>query len=166
MFKKGEIVVYSTTGVCIIEDLCEKQFGSFSAQYYVLKPLMQKKATVFVPVNNPSLTKKMRTVLTKKCLEQALSSATLREVSMVETENERKKRFEDILESGDRLSLVNMVWELYFLKKKQLENGRRLHLADERLLDCAENLLFDEIAYVYGIDLLDAEKIVTDILQV
>jgi len=166
MFKKGEIVVYSTTGVCVVEDVCEKIFGSFSAQYYVLKPLMQKKATVFVPTNNSSLTNKIRPVSTKKQLKQALSSAKLSNISLSETEDERKKRFESILQSDNRLSLVNMIWELYSIKKKQAENGRRLHLADEKLLDCAENLLFDEIAYVYEIDRLEAEKIVTDILRV
>lgn len=166
MFKKGEIVVYSATGVCRIEDLCEKQFGTFSAQYYVLKPLMQKSATVFVPTNNALLTSKLHTILTKAELTEAMSAAKLDNASVLETEAERRQRFNEILQSGNRTSLTNMVWELYTLKKRQMENGRRLHLADERLLDSAENLLFEEIAYVYGIDKLEAEKLVAELLNV
>ena len=166
MFKKGEIVVYSATGVCRIEDLCEKQFGTFSAQYYVLKPLMQKSATIFVPTNNTSLTSKLHTILTKSELEKALNSAKLNCAPLLENENERRQRFNEILQNGDRTQLVSMVWELYYIKKKQVDNGRRLHLADERLLDCAENLLFEEIAYVYGIEKTEAEALIADILKV
>lgn len=166
MFKKGEIVVYSATGVCRIEDLCEKQFGSFSAQYYVLKPLMQKCATVFVPVNNAALTSKIHAILTKSELEKAINAAQIDDVPSAETEYERRQRFSDILQSGDRTQLVLMVWELYRLKKRQMDNSRRLHLADERLLDSAENILFEEIAYVYGIEKNEAEAMIDELLKV
>ena len=166
MFKKGEIVVYSATGVCRIEDLCEKQFGSFCAQYYVLKPLMQRSATVFVPINNSALVSKIHAILTKSELEKAIAAAKIDDARVGESENERRQRFDGILQSGDRTQLVCMVWELYCLKKRQVDNGRRLHLADERLLDCAENLLFEEIAYVYGIEKSEAEAMMSDMLKV
>lgn len=166
MFKKGEIVVYSATGVCRIEDLCEKQFGSFSAQYYVLKPLMQRSSTVFVPTSNAALTSKIHAILTKNELEKAIAAAKIDVSNIAESENERRQRFDGILQSGDRTQLVLMVWELYRLKKRQMDNGRRLHLADERLLDCAENLLFEEIAYVYGIEKAEAEALIIDMLKI
>lgn len=160
MFKKGEIVVYSATGVCSIEELCTKSFGSFSAEYYVLRPLMQKSATVFVPINNESLTRKIHPILSRSEFEQILNSSCVCEGVSTENEQERRQNFGAILESGDRAALINMVSELYNLKRRQQENGRRLHIADEKLLDCAENLLFEEIAYVLEMSKDAAEELI------
>ena len=74
MYKIGDVVVYSVSGVCCVEDICKKSFGSFSADYYVLRPLMQKSATVFVPTQNAALTAKMHPVLSKDDFEKTFES--------------------------------------------------------------------------------------------
>lgn len=160
MFKKGEIVVYSATGVCRVEELCTKDFGSFSAQYYVLCPIMQKGSTVFVPAGNEALVRKIHRISSRKQLENILSEVVAPDGVSTENEAERRNRFSSILESGDRSALITMVLELYNLKRLQSEGGRRLHIADEKLLNCAENLLFEEIAYVYQIEINDAQELI------
>ncbi len=162
MFKKGEIVLYSATGICEITEITQKNFGSFSADYYVLRPLMQKSATVFVPTTSPALLKKMHIVLSKQEFETVLSSVKISNEILSESENQRRARFTEILESGDRAALIETVTELYNIKKRQLESGRRLHIADEKLLASAENLLFEEIAFVFGMDKLDAEQFIKE----
>ena len=59
-FIKGEKVLYSVNGVCEITDITEKVFGKTVMRYYVLKPISNGEATLFVPVNNENLVRKMK----------------------------------------------------------------------------------------------------------
>ena len=152
MFKIGDVVVYSATGVCEISDICEKSFGADVLQYYMLTPLMQKTSTVFVPINNEKLTQKMHRVLTKNEFEEAFAIANSQVFVRPDSESERRNKFTEILNSGNRALLIQMVLDLKLYKSQQIQNSRRLHLADERLLSCSQELLFEEIAYVFEIE--------------
>lgn len=152
MFKIGDVVVYSASGVCRVEDICKKSFGSFSANYYILKPLMQNGSTVFVPTENASLTSKIHPVLTKEQFLCAFSQAKGSDTIRPENEFERREKFGEILESGNRCALMLMIHDLKNLAKEQQQNSRRLHIADEKLLNTAENMLFEEVAYVFEIE--------------
>ena len=160
MYKKGDVVVYSASGVCEIEEISKKSFGSFSAEYYVLKPLMQKASTVFVPVNNEALVKKIHPILTQSEFESLFSSLKNCAPSRFATESERREKFSELLESGDRAALMNMVYDLNLHGKEQIESGRRLHIGDERLLRTAENMLFEEVAYVFNLELEAADEFI------
>ena len=160
MFKKGDVVVYSASGVCEIEEISKKSFGSFSAEYYVLKPLMQKAATVFVPVQNEALTKKIHPILTQSEFECIFDSLKTRAPQRPETESERHDRFIEIIEDGDRTGLMLMVYDLNNYSHEQQQNGRRLHIGDERLLRTAENMLFEELSYVFGISLNEVDEFI------
>lgn len=152
MLKCGDVVVYSATGVCLIEEICEKSFGGEKNKYYVLKPLLQKSSTVFIPVNNARLTQKIHPILSQEEFKGLFCSVAQRKPVRPESEALRHDKFIEILESGNRAALMLMVYDLRAFQKQQQENGRRLHLADERLLTSAENLLFEEIAYVFHIE--------------
>ena len=160
MYKKGDVVVYSASGVCEIEEISKKSFGSFSAEYYVLKPLMQKASTVFVPVNNEALVKKIHPILTQSEFEDIFNSLKNSAPSRFSTESERREKFAELLESGDRAALMNMVYDLNLHGKEQIESGRRLHIGDERLLRTAENMLFEEVAYVFNLELEAADEFI------
>ena len=151
MFDVGQVVVYSATGVCEIEKIEEKSFGSFSSKYYILKPLMQKAATIFVPTENSALTEKIHNILTKQDFEEIFKTVAKRKPVRPETEAERREGFSEVISKGDRENLILIVYDLRLMQKEQVEGGRRLHIADERLMNSAENLLSEEIAYVYGI---------------
>ncbi|MBQ7800080.1 MAG: hypothetical protein IJ370_06265 [Oscillospiraceae bacterium] len=160
MFKKGDVVVYSASGVCEIEEISKKSFGSFSAEYYVLKPLMQRASTVFVPVENAALTKKIHPILTQSEFEAVFDSLKTRAPQRPETESERQDRFIEIIESGDRAGLMLMVYDLNNYSHEQQQNGRRLHIGDERLLRTAESMLFEEVAYVFDFPLNEADEFI------
>ena len=160
MFKKGDVVVYSASGVCEVEEISKKSFGSFSAEYYVLRPLMQKASTVFVPTANAALTKKIHPVLTQSEFEAVFNLIKTRAPQRPETESERHNRFIEILENGDRVGLMLMVYDLNCYSHEQQQNGRRLHIGDEKLLHTAENMLFEEVAYVFNIALNEADEFI------
>ena len=61
------------------------------------------------------------------------------------------ERKQQVLESGDRKRLAQLVRTLYLRQKHLIAKGRHLHSLDERFFKNAENLLFDEFSAVLGI---------------
>ena len=66
MFKINDVLVYGTQGVCKIVDIEEKSISGTKKKYYVLKPSDEKRPTIFAPVDNEHVLKKMRKLLSKK----------------------------------------------------------------------------------------------------
>ena len=121
MLKKCDVISYGTTGVCKVEGECEQTVKGQKKRYIVLKPVHQANSTLYVPLDNDELKTKFKPLLT------------------------------EILESGDRKRLAQLVRTLYLRQKHLLARGRHLHSLDERFFKNAENLLFDEFSAVLGI---------------
>lgn len=62
MFRKGDTIVYATTGVCVIDDIREQACTGEVHTYYVLQPVFDSSSKVFAPVGASE--QKMRAVLT------------------------------------------------------------------------------------------------------
>ena len=60
-----DTVLYGQSGVCRIADIAEKDVGGGLRAYYVLQPVFEESATIFVPVGNEALTAKMRRVMSE-----------------------------------------------------------------------------------------------------
>ena len=124
-FKKGEKVIYSVNGVCEITDITEKVFGKTVMRYYVLKPISNNEATLFVPVNNENLVRKMKRLMTQSQLDKVLN---------------------DISEI---LILLKSIW---LHRRTQNSKGRKLHISDEMYLREAEKIIKEEISTVIGVE--------------
>ena len=84
MLRDGEMVIYGTEGVCRIAGTESMKVGGTRAEYYVLKPVYRKNATVFVPKENERLVAKMRRVLSAEEIDRLLGAAAQEEVAWVE----------------------------------------------------------------------------------
>lgn len=151
MYKIGDVIIYKNDGVCKIVDITIKSFKDRNIEYYVLQPVHNINAEIFVPKNNPDLVEKMRNILTKDEIMQIIKSMPCEKEIDIPDETERKEKFKEILTTGNRTELVRLVKTLYIHKQNQEQRGKKLHLADERILKDAEKILHDEFAYVLGI---------------
>ena len=151
MYKIGSIVVYGTEGLCKICDITERTFGKETSEYYVLSPLSNEAETVFVPKNNEKVLKRMRPILSKERASELLEAAPSEYGEWVENDRERQQMYKQILLCGSSEDLLMMTRALYLHQIELLERGRKLHAADERFLKEAEKMLFEELAYVFGI---------------
>ena len=151
MYKIGSIVVYGTEGLCKICDITERTFGKETSEYYVLSPLSNEAETVFVPKNNEKVLKRMRSILSKQRASELLEAAPSEYVEWVENDRERQQMYKQILLCGSSEDLLMMTRALYLHQIELLERGKKLHAADERFLKDAEKMLFEELAYVFGI---------------
>ena len=148
MYEVGQKVVYGIHGVCDILDLEIKTVDRKKISYFVLTPVDQPGAIFYVPAENPVALKKLSQLLTKQELEDLLSSVDKSKDAWVPDENRRKLRYKDLLGSGDRKEILEMICALHIHKEEQLQKGKKFHLCDENFLHDAQRLLCSEISLV------------------
>ena len=149
--KINDIVTYGTSGVCEITEIKEMEFLGKSSEYFVLKPIGDNKSTVFLPVDNEKLLKRVKPVLTVNGVYELINSMPSEAANWIENDAMRKKRYSEILCGGDRSELIGMVKALYATKKEKEAAGKKLRISDANFLKEAEKLLFGELSYVLNI---------------
>lgn len=151
-YKVGDTVLYGTDGVCRITEITNQKIGNETLTYYILKPIYNEKSTIFVPIDNKALLDKMKRILSKEEIFDALSDSGSAEFKWIEDNAERKEAFKNILLRGDLTDILILMKNLCIHRKNQEENGKKLHVFDERILKEAERALFDELSLVLNID--------------
>lgn len=159
MFSVGQLVLYGTNGVCRIEDITEKSVGNVKGEYYVLKPASSASSTLYVPMSNELLVGKMRSVLTREEVNEVLANKPQAD-EWIEMKQDRTEYFKSIISRGDRRELVGMIRLISAHRDSMLNEGRRLHMSDERFLREAEKMVCEEFSIVLGIDAAEALALV------
>lgn len=151
MYQVGDTVLYGTDGVCVIADISSKDFGGEKREYYVLKPVHQDGSTFYLPTCSPAAKDKLRKVLSADQIYELIRIMPDEGLIWIEDENERKLKYKEIIQSGDRLELIKLIKTLYFHREDLKEAGKKFHICDERFMKEAEKLLYDEFAHVLNI---------------
>ena len=162
MLKIGDTVLYGATGVCTVTDIVTREIGGIKKEYFVLSAVANDNCTVFVPTDNIELQKKMRKILSKKEVLALIKEIPNEADIWEENEVKRRELFSDILHGGDRKKLMLLVRSLYNHKEERRKENKRLLVADERFMNEAERLLYDEFAAVLDIK---PDEVVNFILQ-
>lgn len=149
MFQAGDTIVYGSCGVCRVVDVREETFGSVTRTYYVLDPVYDKNSTIYCPVDQEKI--KLRPLLTVEELHRLIREMPQAEDLWIDDDAARRGQFTDMLKSGDHAQMIRLIKTLYLHRCEKNEAGKRLHLADERVMHDAERLLYEEFAYVLGI---------------
>lgn len=151
MFNIGDTVVYGSQGVCKIDCVETKQIGKQSADYYVLKPLFNDSTSLFVPVNNDKLTSKIRDVLTKAQLDDFVKKIPDIELLTYADENQKRELYKLKLSEGIE-SLAAIIKTIRHEKDFRKQNNKKLNIGDEQTLRKAEQLFYNEIAFVLSVE--------------
>lgn len=146
MFHTNDTICYGTEGVCVITDVRELALSGAAEPYYVLHPVRQQSATVFVPLGNPALVAKMQRLPTRQEILQAVRSSP-EALDWDRSETERKAHYREVFTGGNRRALIRLVKALYLRRRTA-----KLPVSDGRFLKEAERLLCDELSYVLHLD--------------
>jgi len=152
MFQQGDHVLYGIHGVCRIKEVEERIVDRRTVRYFVLEPLEQAGARYLIPTHNDAALSKLRPVMSRSELDAMLSSDEVRKDAWIPDENQRKQRYRELINSGDRLALLRVIGSLHRHKDTQAAAGRKFHLCDENFLRDAERLLNAEFSLVLGIE--------------
>ena len=152
MFQVNDVITYGAQGVCKIIGTEEKILGGKKRNYFVLQPVHEKGATIFVPMDNMLALNKMHRLLTREQVYKLIDSMRTEDTAWEENENARRELYKSILAKGDHSELIRMIKSLYTQKKTREAAGKRLHMSDERYFKDAEQILYNEFQYVLGFD--------------
>lgn len=165
MFQVNDMVLYGTNGVCKVVDIDERDCGGRMVEYYILKPIYAANSTIFVPVNNEKLTSKMRYVLTKEEIDAKIRAIPEVQEEWMDDERARKEHFKDMVSRADTFELIQLIKMLMEHREKVVARGKKLHVADERMLQEAEKMICDEFSYVLGIPKEDVPSYITNSMK-
>ena len=152
MYNVNDLVLYSSYGVCKIADITEKDLYGEKVEYYVLKPVNDKKSTYFVPVNHAASVSKMRHTLTKDEVFDIIQNMPNEDTVWIENDARRKEKYKSVISECNPRELVRLIKSAYIHKQNLQEVGKKVHKVDEDFMKEAENLLYEEFAVVLKLD--------------
>lgn len=145
MFKKGDFVVNANNGICEITDIVTMNMSGTDKEYYLLVPINEQTAKVYIPVDTAS--QRIRLVMNKTDALELIESIKDIDEAYIENEKEREKTYKEALNSRDPKRLVGIIKTLYLRRQKRLDAGKKSTAVDDRYFKLAENHLHNELAF-------------------
>lgn len=144
MFKIGDMAVYPTQGVGVIEDIELREFSGHSQQFYILR-IVDSDMKIMIPVGN------VRNVGMRRLIDQKLITgvfdalAEQNESGKIASWSRRQREYNDKLKTGDLLEVAEVLRDLY-----QISSGKELSYGEKKVLEQARKLLVTEVALAEG----------------
>lgn len=149
MFQVGDLMIYSSQGMCRVEDICEKTMNGNTRMYYVLQPMESNfKMTIMTPVDNDkvSMLELLKIAEAEKIMEIFSGPAG----EWPDHPTQRHKKFLEAINSGDRMNIAHLVLSYLERETNPDANQNRMQDNDKKLLDNAKRILFKELAACYS----------------
>ncbi|WP_019244457.1 MULTISPECIES: CarD family transcriptional regulator [Bacillus] len=145
MYNIGDLVIYSTHGICRIDDICKKTYSGITRTYYVLHPIEDHSLTINTPVDNKNLGI-MQGIINRNEAEEILQSFKLPGISWIEKSHDRNKIYTDIIKTGTSKEISKVINTLMRKKAEDESNGKKLAESDKQILILTQNILFKELS--------------------
>lgn len=163
MFEKGDFVVNTNNGICEISDIVTMNMSGVEKEYYILIPIEEKTAKVYLPVDIAE--KRIRLTMKKDEALKFLKEIKAVDGVLVENEKEREKIYKDAINSRDPKRLISIMKTLYLRRKKRLEDGKKCTAIDDRYFKLAENHLHGELAFALGVQKSEVGQIIESYVE-
>ena len=158
MFENGNFVVNANNGICEISDIVTMNMSGVEKEYYVLVPIEEKTAKIFLPVDTAE--KRIRPAMKKEDAWKLIKEIKAVDGVLVENEKEREKIYKEAINSRDPKRLISIMKTLYIRRKKRLEEGKKYTAVDDRYFKLAENHLHSELAFALGVQKTEVGQII------
>ena len=160
MFQIGDLLVYGSTGICRVEDLCRPNLTGKDREtlYYQLNPLYQD-GLIYAPVENCKVVMRAPLSIQEARDLLALIPSLQPEIYRAPTTQALTQYYQAILRSHDCEKLAHMVLSIHAKRQQAAAQTRRLGLVDERYLKQAERLLCGELSAVLQMDFEEVQSL-------
>ncbi len=164
MFRIGEFVVKSNTGICKVEDIvCLDMSGSGEKQYYVLLPVDDARAKLFVNVEADRT--KVRAVMTKDEAFAFIHKIESIKAVWIANDKLREQKYKEAFRSNEPEALVGVIKNLYKRGQDRIAEGKKIAATDEKYFRMAEQALYSELAFSLGIKKEEIEALITETIE-
>jgi len=144
MYNVGDVVIYSSHGLCSIEDICEQTFNSITKTYYVLQPLNEPQLVIRTPIDNSK--KQLRDIIKKEEALNILHSFTSPGVEWIEQNTHRSRVHLEIFKSGNRQKQAKLLNTLLRKKIEYNADEKKFPNQEEKLLQSLQENIFSEFS--------------------
>lgn len=161
MFRKGEYVVYGSSGVCEVIDIgtMDMSGAARGKLYYTLLPIYSNGSRIYTPVDNEKIV--IRHVLSKEEALAFVEQIPEIEPLWVSDEKKREEIYSQKMKTCSHIEWTKIIKTLYLRQQSRLAGGKKLASVDERYLKIAEDSLYGELAIALDIEKEDVEKFIT-----
>lgn len=151
MYKKGEFVIYGSSGVCQVGDITTLDIDNVpkDREDYTLFP-KNKGGTIYVPVDVAST--KMRKVITKEEADHLIEKIPA--IQPIEISNEKflEESYKKCIRSNECIEWIRLIKCIYERKQLRISEGKKMTATDERYMHMAENALYLELGTALNMD--------------
>lgn len=158
MYNKGDCVVYSNKGICRIEDIVMMNMQDDNKEYYLLIPINEKSAKIYVPINYAG--QRIRMAMDEEHARELLENIGETDVIYIDNDKEREKVYKETVSSNCPYNLLAVIKTSLQRKNERKKNGKKCTAVDEKYLRIAETLLYGELAYVLRSEIEQIEQMV------
>lgn len=144
MFKIGDMAVYPTQGVGVIEDIESREFAGHSQNFYVLR-IVDSDMRIMVPTGNVSNVGMRRLIDQKHIINVFDTLAEPNDPGKIASWSRRQREYNDKLKTGDLLEVAEVLRDLY-----QISSAKELSYGEKKVLEQARKLLVTEVALAEG----------------
>lgn len=163
MFEQGDYVVYSSYGVCFIDEIVEKIIDASKRLYYVLHPIHEANSKILTPVDNKKV--KMRAVMTPEEAKEILENIATSECTQILDRKQRDLAYTKILKEGNPNELAEIISTLKIESREKETDKKKVSATDKKYLDKAEGLLYSEISISLSMDMNQINDKVSSMFQ-
>ncbi|MFO7765363.1 MAG: CarD family transcriptional regulator [Pelovirga sp.] len=144
MFEIGDMAVYPTQGVGIVEDIEVREYSGQSLQYYVLR-LVDSDMRIMVPIGNAKSVG-MRRLIDRQRITSIFDALAERTANgKIASWSRRQREYNDKLKTGNLLEVAEVLRDLY-----QIKSSKELSYGEKKVLEQARKLLVTEVALAQG----------------
>ena len=142
MFKVGDMAVYPTHGVGIIESIESKEISGNKHTFYVLR-VLGNGMTIMIPTNNAESVG-LRQIISQKQVSKVYKILKKKDIEIdAQTWNRRYREYVEKIKTGSIFEVAGVLRDLFLLRL-----GKDLSFGERRMLDTARNLLVKELSIV------------------
>ena len=144
MFKIGDMAVYPTQGVGVIEEIESREFSGQSQKFYILR-IVDSDMRIMVPVTNAGNVGLRRLIDEKRITGIFDALAEPGDSGKIASWSRRQREYNDKLKTGNLLDVAEVLRDLY-----QISSAKELSYGEKKVLEQARKLLVTEVALAEG----------------
>ena len=152
MFSVGDVVFYSTTGVCKVISIGEPALNGLptNVDYYTLQPLsLNHREMIYVPVNTKAF---MRLAIDGDTAQKFIDMVEDIQPRFPETRNPKgiQDFYSSLINSFETPKLLQVIVSLTIKKRENLARNKHLNQTQTTFLRRAQEMVYNELAYALG----------------
>lgn len=162
MYNVGDVVFYSSTGVCSVEEVGVPDIGGLpdNMDYYTLRPVSQNhKEAIYVPVN---ISAKMRPVVSRRQARRYIRQVENMRPVYPATRNPKaiSDFYTAMISTYQCEDLLQVIVSLTCKRRECAAKNKHLNRTQSTFLKRAQEMLFNEFSYALNISRREVQNTV------